>query len=153
MGNGVFTIAEGRQAHYATLPAASDSMIAVVLRGAEADDLLRTRETLAQVLANNTEANFTGYARRTLAGVTVTVDHSAGTPIVRFDANLTAWDPAGGATNNTTAKLIACYVPTSGAADSAIIPVWHWDFVRTTDGVNPLGWSVAETGVWRAQPA
>ncbi|MGI9493817.1 MAG: hypothetical protein ACR2QF_15580, partial [Geminicoccaceae bacterium] len=56
---------------------------------------------------------------------------------------------AGGAVNNTTAKLLVCYATSSGAADSAIIPVSHHDFVATTDG-NDLEARINTDGFYRA---
>ena len=153
MTDGVFTIARGWEAYYASLLAASDSLIAVLLRGVEADDLLRRHDTLSALLASNTEANFTGYTAsptgKPLTGVTAVVDDDADTVIA--DAVDFSWATAGGATNNTIVKLVICYKPSSGAANSAIVPVWHWDsgLPVTTDG-NPLNITVAADGLWRS---
>ena len=148
MASGTHTIAKGREAYYASLPAASDSLIAVLLRGVESDDLLRRHDTLSALLGANTEANFTGYTRKTLASVTLTVDDDADTPIA--DANDVVWDPAGGATDNTIVKLLVCYKPASGSADSVIVPVWYWDsqLPVTTDG-SSLTIQPAVEGLWR----
>lgn len=154
MGNGVFNIAKGREAQYASLPAASDSLIAVLLRGVEADDLLRRHDTLSAVLAANTEANFSGYSRLTLSGVSVTVDDDAGTPIAT--ASDFTWASQARATNNTLVKLLVCYVPTSGAADTSIVPVWYWDssLPQATVTNEPVSVTVPAEGLWRtSEPA
>ncbi|WP_433225621.1 hypothetical protein [Actinomadura formosensis] len=147
MSNGVFNIALGRGAYYATLPAANDSLVVALLKVAQADDALRDHDTLAQVLAANTEADFTNYARKTATGVLVTVNDT--TNLVDVDIDDITWATAGGALNNTLAKLIICYKPDTASADSAIIPMTHHDFVVTTDG-SSITAQVAATGFFRA---
>jgi hypothetical protein len=152
VSNGTFTIAKGREAQYASLPGATDSLIAVLLRGVESDIALAKHDTLSALLAANTECNFTSYSRETLSSATLTVDDDAATPIA--DCADFDWDPAGGATNNTVLKLIVCYVPSSGAADSSIIPVWYWDsgLPITTDG-EAFNVTVSSSGLWRTAEA
>jgi len=147
MANGVFNIALGRAAYYATLPAADDSLIVVLLQTAQADDTLRDHDTLAQVLAANTEANFTNYARATAAGVAVTVNDTSN--LVDVDINDVTWTNAGGTTNNTLVKLLVCYKPDTASADSAIIPLTFHDFAVTTDG-SSITAQVAANGFFRA---
>lgn len=147
MANGVFNIALGRAAYYATLPAANDSLIVVLLQTAQADDTLRDHDTLAQVLAANTEANFTNYARATAAGVAVTVNDTSN--LVDVDINDVTWTNAGGTTNNTLVKLLICYKPDTASADSAIIPLTFHDFAVTTDG-SSITAQVAANGFFRA---
>ncbi|MBX6382014.1 MAG: hypothetical protein IRZ07_03420 [Microbispora sp.] len=147
MANGVFNIALGKVAYYATLPAADDSLIVVLLQTAQADDTLRDHDTLAQVLAANTEANFTNYARATAAGVAVTVNDTSN--LVDVDINDITWTNAGGTTNNTLVKLLVCYKPDTASADSAIIPLTFHDFAVTTDG-SSITAQVAANGFFRA---
>lgn len=147
MANGVFNIALGRAAYYATLPAANDSLIVVLLQTAQADDTLRDHDTLAQVLAANTEANFTNYARATAAGVAVNVNDTSN--LVDVDINDITWTNAGGTTNNTLVKLLVCYKPDTASADSAIIPLTFHDFAVTTDG-SSITAQVATNGFFRA---
>lgn len=134
MADVVFNIAKGRLAHYATLPGTDDALIAVLLQsGGQADNVLIDNDTLADVLAGNAEAAFTNYSRQTLTGVSVTVDDL--TNVVRIDADDLTWTSAGGATNNTLAKLLICYDPdTTGGDDSEIIPLTAHDVGLTTDG-------------------
>lgn len=134
MADVVFNIAKGRLAYYADLPGTDDALIAVLLQsGGQADNVLIDNDTLADVLAGNAEADFTNYSRQTLTGVSVTVDDL--TNVVRIDADDLTWTSAGGATNNTLAKLLICYDPdTTGGDDSEIIPLTAHDVSITTDG-------------------
>lgn len=134
MADVVFNVAKGRLAYYADLPGTDDALIAVLLQsGGQADNVLIDNDTLADVLAGNAEAAFTNYSRQTLTGVSVTVDDL--TNVVRIDADDLTWTSAGGATNNTLAKLLICYDPdTTGGDDSEIIPLTAHDVGLTTDG-------------------
>lgn len=138
MADGVFNIAKGKVAYYASLPAANDALIVVLLKaaGLEADDTLNNYDDLAALLAaSNDEADFTNYTRKTLASVTATVDDTNN----RVDisgANFT-WSSAGGAANNSVGKLLVCYDPdTTTGTDSSVVPLTYHDAVFTTDGTD-----------------
>lgn len=151
MADGVFNIAKGRVAYYATLPAANDALIVVLLKsaGLVSDATLVDYDDLAALLAGaSDEADFTNYVRKTGASVTVTVDDTN----ERVDCDLAdiTWTAAGGASNNTIAKLIICYDPdTTGGTDSSIVPLTHHDFSVTTDG-SDLTAQIAAAGFFRA---
>lgn len=149
MSNGVFNIAKGKVAYYATLPGTNDALIVVLLKTVpDADATLVDYDTLSAVLASNTEADFTNYARKTVTSVTVTVDDTND----RADLDIAdqTWNSAGGATNNTTAKLIIGYDPdTTGGTDADIIPLTHHDFVVTTDGSDVVA-EISSSGFYRA---
>lgn len=152
MANGVFNIARGRAAYYATLPATSDALIVVLLKsaGLVADDTLNDYVDLAALLAGaSDEADFTNYARKTVtASVTVTIDNTAN--LVDADLPDQTWAAAGGAVNNTLGKLLICYDADTGAGtDAAIIPLTYHDFSATTDG-SDLTAQIASTGFFRA---
>jgi hypothetical protein len=138
MANGVFNVAKGRVAYYATLPAANDALVVVLLKasGLEADDTLNNHDDLAALLAAaNDEADFTNYVRKVLASVTVTVDDTANS--VASDAADITYTAAGGASNNSIGKAIICYDPdTTAGTDSSIIPLTYHDCVFTSDGTN-----------------
>ncbi len=138
MANGIFNIAKGRIAHYASLPAANDALILVLLKatGLEADDTLNNYDDLAALLAAaNDECDFTNYARKTLASVTVTVDDTNNR--VDIDCADVVYTAAGGATNNSVGKAIVCYDPdTTTGTDSTLVPVSYHDAVFTTDGTD-----------------
>jgi len=151
MANQVFNISKGRAAYYSTLPAASDALIVLLLTttGIEADDTLNNYDDLAALLAAaNTEADFTNYARKSITSVTVTVDDTNNW--VDADFADQTWTSAGGATNNTLAKLLICYDPDTGAGtDSTVIPLTHHDFSVTTDGSDLVA-QLAAAGFYRA---
>lgn len=150
MANQVFNIAKGRAAYYSTLPAASDALIVVLLTttGLDADDTLNNFDDLASLIAANTEADFTNYARKSITSVTVTVDDTNNW--VDADFADQTWTSAGGGTNNTLAKLLVCYDPDTGAGDdSSIIPLTHHDFSVTTDGSDLVA-QLAAAGFYRA---
>lgn len=130
MANFVFNIAKGRTAHYATLPAATDSMIVVPLQsaGLEADAILVDKDTLADVLAGATDEQTT-MGRKTLTNVTVTVDDAQDR--VDIDMDDVTWASA---TGNAISALVFCYVPASGSSDNAIVPMFKYDFVTTPNG-------------------
>ena len=80
MANLVTNIGKGRFVYYAGLPAATDSLIAVVLEatGLEADDALQDYDDLAALIAGASNEQTT-MGRKTLANVTVNVNDSANT--------------------------------------------------------------------------
>ena len=136
MSDGVFNISKGRAGYYATLPAANDALIIVLLKVAQADDTLIDHDTLAAILAAaNTECDFTNYARKTITSVTSTIDDTADRAYADFaDQN---YVNAGGATNNSIVKAIVSYDPdTTGGTDSSIIPLTHHDYIFTTVGAD-----------------
>lgn len=126
MATGAFTfnIAKGKVARYADLPGASDALILVWIKntGLESDATLKDYDSLAAILAgSNDECDFTGYTRRTLAGVTATPDDSADKMVVD------ATDPAS-YTNTGSAQVsgaaIVCYVPVVGSGtDADLVPL------------------------------
>lgn len=150
MADQVMNIAKGKFAYYSGLPAAADALILVLLQdtGLDADDVLNNFDDLAALIAGNTEATFTNYARKTITAVTVTIDDTGNLVDADFaDQTFTA---AGGATNNLVKKAIVCYDGDTGAGtDSAIIPLTHHDLNVQTDG-NNFTIELAATGFARA---
>lgn len=151
MSDFVFNIAKGKVKYYAELPAANDALIVVLLKstGIEADGTLKDYDDLAALLAaSNDECDFTNYARKTITSVTNTVDDSGD----KFDSDFAdqTWTAAGGATNNTVAKLLVCYDPdTTSGTDSSLVPLTAHDFSVTTDGTD-LTAQAATAGYYRA---
>lgn len=145
----VFNIAKGKVARYADLPDAADALILVLLKstGLESDATLQDYDTLSALLAAaNDECDFTGYARRTLASVTVTPDDTNN----RQDVD--AADPAS-YTNTAAAQIsgaaIVCWDGDTGAGtDANIVPLCQlmtgtvtFDTdVATTLQFNAAGW-------------
>lgn len=117
----------------------------LLLKVAESDATLKTRATVTAVLANNTEADFTNYARKTGITATLTVDNTNNW--TTFTIPNQTWTSAGGATNNALAKLVIFY--DAGGTDATRVPLTAQDFVVTTDG-SDLSTVVSASGVYRA---
>jgi hypothetical protein len=149
VGNGVFNIAKGKLAYYATLPATNDALIVVLLKstGLVSDATMIDYDDLAAVLAGaSDEADFANYARKTGASVTVTVDDTND----RVDIDLADITWTAATTGQSVGKLLICYdSDTTGGTDSGIIPLTYHDFTATTDG-NDLVATIAAAGFARA---
>jgi hypothetical protein len=136
MADIVFNIAKGRIAQYGDLAGgANDALILVLLKssGLVADATMRDYDTLSDVLAGTSdEADFTGYARRTLASVTVTVDDSG--DVVNIDAaDPAAWTNSGGSSQAIGAALICYDNDTTGGTDANLVPMVKLDCTVTFD--------------------
>lgn len=137
MGDVVFTYSKGRFIEKALLPnAPTDNLIVVLLQssGLQGDTTLRNHQTLAAVLAANTEATFTNYARKVLGAADISVTFNTSTSTAAMDISDQVWAAAGGATNNSLGALLVCYRPNSGSADSAILPLTKHDYAGSTTG-------------------
>jgi hypothetical protein len=133
MSNWVANVSKGRFAYYATLPAANDALIVVVLEaaGLEADATLKDYDNLALLLAGTTNEQTT-MGRKTATGVTVTVNDT--TDLVDVDMADIVWT---GATGNAVGALLICYDPdTTGGTDADLIPLSKHDFTVSPDGTD-----------------
>jgi len=119
----------------------------MVLKAAGTDAALKDLDTVAAVLAegSTTEADFTNYARPTLANVSVTVDDTG--DAVSVDCDDITFTSAGGATNNTTTDAII-YEDVDGS-DANAIPLVQLDAVFTTDG-NDVTLQINSSGFYGA---
>jgi hypothetical protein len=145
MAASIFNIAKGALAHYARLGAANDALIAVPIEtaGLEADATLLDFDTLAAVVAGATNEQTT-MGRKTLTGVTVTVDDTNNR--VDIDADDITWAAA---TGNPVSKVVICYDDdTTGGTDSNLIPLVLDDFAATPAGGN-IVYQVAASGFAR----
>jgi len=149
----VFNIAKGKIAQYAGLTGgANDQLILVVCLSAnlETDSTLKDYDTLSALLAGTTdECTFTGYARRTLGSVTVTVDDT------NDRVDIDAADPASytntGGSSQAAGKAIICYDPdTTTGTDADLVPLFGLDCVVTFDVSVPITLSFAAAGIGRA---
>lgn len=133
MATFVFNIAKGRLGQYASLPAANDALIAIpiVAAGVEADAVIMDYATVAAILAATTDEQLT-MGRRTLTGVTVTVDNV--NDRVNIDCADIVWLAATGA---AISDILICYDPdTTTSTDATRIPLtWH-DYVAIPDGTD-----------------
>lgn len=129
MADFIFNQALGRVAEKA---ADGATLKLLVLKAADTDAVLKDLDTVAAVLANasTTEADFTNYARKTLASVTVTVDDAG--DAVEVDCADVVFTAAGGVTNNATTDVVI-YEDVDGT-DANAIPLVQLDAVFTTDG-------------------
>jgi hypothetical protein len=143
MADLVFNVAKGAVAE--KLLDDATKLGVLLLKAGEADALLKDRTTIADVLAANTEANFTNYARKTGITGTRTVDQA--NDRVDVDMPDQTWLVAGGATNNTLTRAIIFYE--EAAADATRIPLVALDFATTTDGTD-LAIQLAAAGFYRA---
>lgn len=134
MANMVFTVAKGCFIEKAKLPLGTDNLLLVLLKNTPlpADNTLRNYTTLAQVLANTAEADFTNYARKVLSSGSITIGTNNTTFLQTLTLTNTTWTAAGGVVNNTFGKIIVCYRPASSSLDSAIMPLFHADFTGGT---------------------
>lgn len=140
MADGVFNIAKGRIANYASLPAAADALIVLLLKstGLVADSVLVDYADLATLLAGaSDESTSTNYVRKTVtASITVTVDTT--NDRVDIDMPDLTWTALGSSGSpEGIGKLIVAYDNDTGAGtDSAIIPLTYHDCAFTADGTD-----------------
>ena len=131
MADIVFNIAKGKVAYYATLPAASDALIAVPIEtsGIVSDATMIDYDDLGTLLAGASNEQST-MGRKTLASVTVTVDDT--NDRVDVDAADITWTAA---TGNAISAIVICYDGDTGAGtDSNIVPLVKLDCALTPDG-------------------
>ncbi|MCY0959969.1 hypothetical protein [Streptomyces sp. H27-H5] len=131
MADITFNIALARVAAYASLPATNDALILVPLEatGLVGDSTMRDYTTLSDLLAGATNEQTT-VGRKTLAGVTVTVNHTSDR--VEVDAADVTWTAP---TGNAIGAFVVCYDPdTTGGTDADLIPLTKHDKAWTPDG-------------------
>jgi hypothetical protein len=157
MANGTFNIAKGRVNELVSRVANSDPtnavLVILILKTAEADATLEDYDDLDTLLdaAGNEEADFTNYARVVYDDTDLT-DPTPDDTNNRQESDMPdpSWTAAGGASNNSTVKIIVCYDPDStGGDDTALIPLTHHDSVITTNGGDISG-AVNAAGFYRA---
>ena len=156
MGDFVFNVAKGKVNAYVDRVNDNDpstsGLVVVILQTAAADATLIDQDDLAAILAGgSTEADFSNYARKVLTDADISGSVVDDTNNRReSDIPDQTWTAAGGATNNTTAKLLVCYDPdTTGGTDSAIIPLTAHDWVLTTNGGDIVA-QINAAGFYRA---
>ncbi|TXS22406.1 hypothetical protein EAO70_05975 [Streptomyces sp. adm13(2018)] len=133
MSNLVFNTALGRVAALAALPAANDALIAVPLEatGLATDAVIRDYDDLASLLAGTSNEQ-TSMGRKTLSGVTVTVDDTLDR--VALNCSAITWTAA---TGNPIGAVVICYDPdTTTGTDADLIPLTKHDVTMTPDGNN-----------------
>ena len=130
MADLIMNIAKGKVGYYGTLPETNDALKILPLEtsGLEADGTIADHDTVAAVVAANTEQSTIG--RKTLSGVALTVDDSGdGVQLDCDDVTYTA------PTGNAISSWLVFYVPdTTSEADSTSIPLLKLDRAVTPDG-------------------
>jgi hypothetical protein len=149
MANFVFNQALGRVPYYASLPAANDALVWVVLNnsGLESDATLKDYDDLAAILAAANDEHSTLARITQTASITVTVNDTDNR--VEVDQPDLVWTtPAAGA---QTGKLLCCYDPdTTGGTDSSLIPLVALDFSVTPSGSGNVTYQFASGGFFQA---
>ena len=146
MGAFTFNIAKGRTVEFHTRVDGNDpgtstlKLVVLAAAGLEADDVLRDKDTLADVLAGTTnEVTNTGYARKSLADAditAVTVDDANDWVAATFSTQ--TFGGPNVAAGDSWSKLLVCYDPTAGA-DSTIIPITAHDLRINGQVIVPNG--------------
>lgn len=140
MADFTFTIAKGRVAHYASLPAANDGLviIALALSGLEAQSVLEDKDDFAAVTSGTTDEQGT-VGRMPLTNVTVTVDDTNNR--VNLDADNVTWPTPTGA---AIGAFVICYDPdTTTGNDSTLVPLTYHGVNWLPDG-NPFTANIAD---------
>lgn len=135
MANQIGSYAKGRFVQWCEFAAGSDQLVILLLQlsGLGSDTTLRNCQFISNVLAAGTEATFTNYTRKLLtSGVTVTTSTGAFSNTIALGTQ--TWSAAGGVINNTIAKLIVGWKPTSAATDTQTLLLSHHDVSATTTG-------------------
>lgn len=156
MADGIFNIAKGRFGELFNRvdlnDPANSALIAILYKVIEVDDTLNNYTTVTGIAGGtNTEANFTNYARVVWTDTNIALGSPDNTNN-RFDYDVPdpLWTSAGGATNNTLAKLVVAYDnDTTAGTDANLVPLSYHDFVITTNGGNLTG-TVNAAGFGRA---
>lgn len=131
MANIVFNVALGKIKYYGELPAANDGLIAVPIEttGIVSDATMRDYADLQTLLAGASNEQTT-MGRKTLSGVTVTVDNT--NDRVAVDCADITWTAA---TGNAISAIVICYDPdTTTGTDADLVPLTKHDVSLTPDG-------------------
>ncbi len=140
-----FNVAKGRAVELYNRVKSNDpanaAFIIVLIKLGELQAAMQDRDDLAAVLgaAGNTEADFTNYARITLTDVEIAALPAPDDANDRRALTLPnqTYTAAGGAANNSLVAALICYDPdTTGGTDANIVPLFHSDYVVTTQGID-----------------
>jgi len=106
----------------------------LMLKVVESDASLKDRATVATVVANSTEADFTNYARKTSITATLVVDNTLDR--VTLDIPDQTYTAAGGGTDNSLVKTVMYY--DESGTDATRVPVTAHSTDVTTAGSDLL---------------
>lgn len=140
MSSLINTYAKGCFVEKCKLPLGTDHILVVLLQstGLPADTTLQNYANLAALVAASQEANFSNYARLSLISSNITIAQnttsSPTTQTVSFTPAPMIMNGAGGAVNNTLAKIALAYQPTASTADSGCLVLATQDYSFSTTG-------------------
>lgn len=139
--NGIANTAKGRAVGYVDQDAGGFGVL--ILKTSATDAVLKDLSTVTEVLAGTSvEADFTNYAR--ITGITATASVDDADDSASISIPVQTWTSAGGALNNTIAKLLVFF-----DNGSELQLVSFHDFVATTDG-SDLSVSFAAPGFFKS---
>lgn len=158
MGNIVCDYGKGRGIEfYNRVKSADPSTAAFVIvllasSGLESDAALKAKTSLSNMLAGATdEATNTGYARKVLVAADLAALPAPDTTNHWWQVTLTnqTWTSVANDGTGAIGKIVLCYRPATGSADTAIVPLVAADFVVTPTGGN-ITTVIDSNGVYRA---
>jgi len=142
--NSVVLAAAGQ---YTSTANAAFVLVLIETTGIEADDTFRDYDDLAALLAaaNNEQTN---QARKVLtdADLAAVPAPNDGTNVQDLDFPDVTYTALAG---NAVGKVLVCFRPDTGSADSAIIPLFAQAVTLTPDG-NDVVYTPNAAGVWRS---
>lgn len=126
-----------------------DSLVMLLLKANEVDDTLNNYTDVATLLAaaGNTEADFTGYTRKTGITETVTIDDTGNFALIKMPKQ--SWAAQTRSTQNTLTKIVIA-VQTATAGDAGLVPLAAFDYAVTTDNTNSLDIDFSVNGFYKA---
>lgn len=134
----VNTFAKGRFVEKCMLLQGTDNIQVVLLQstGLPADTTLVNYPNLAAMLAVASEANFSNYSRIGLTSSAISITYNTGSSPTKVTVSFTnqTWAAAGGAVNNTIAKVALAYQQTSSTADVNCLVLATLDYSGSTTG-------------------
>jgi hypothetical protein len=126
-----------------------NSLVLMLLKANEADDALNDYTDVQSLLAaaGNTEADFTGYARKTGITETITIDDTANSVVIKMPKQ--SWAAQTRTTQNTLTKIVIA-VQSATAGDAGLIPLVAQDYDATTDNSNSVDIDYSVNGFYKA---
>lgn len=140
MSSLINTYAKGRFIEKCMLPLGTDHILVILLQstGLPADTTLQNYANLGALVAAAQEANFSNYERISLSSSNIIISQNTAssptTQSVSFTPAPMVINGAGGAVNNTLAKVALAYQPTAGTADSGCLVLATLDYSFPTTG-------------------
>ncbi len=152
MADFIYNVARGRIAELARRVNANDpidsAFVIVAVNTTQADATLQDLDTLDAVIADasTAEVTNTGYARKVITAITVTVDDTNN----RVDLDIADQTWTAVAAGSAWTDLIICYdANTAAGTDVDLVPLSQHDFAVTPDGTDITA-QISAAGFFRA---